>query len=369
MNGQERVNRMFARQDHDRVPRFEQLWKETLVRWQGEDFEGDLNDFLDLLDSDFHRLSMNWPAIYSGASSVIEKDDFHKGEYLVIEEDDETHVLRDPFGATVRLWKNKSGTPEHLGFECKTPEVWYQRFKPKLIENGNQMNLEKIKEDYAIGRRAGRWCFLAGVETFEFLRAIIGDEVGLMAMIEEPEWIQDISRTFTDMLLMNFEAGLEIGIEPDGLWIFGDMAYNHSTVCSPKMYRELIWPDHKRLVDWAHEHGMKFIYHTDGNINNVLDLYVEAGFDCLQPLEAKAGMDVRKLCPIYGDRLAFLGNINAQLMATNDVDALEEEIATKFAAGKAAQNYAFHSDHSVPPQVSWQTYQEIIRLVDKYGSY
>ena len=33
---------------------------------------------------------------------------------------------------------------------------------------------------------------------------------------------------------------------------------------------------------------MKFIYHTDGNVNAVLPLYLEAGFDCLQPLEAKA---------------------------------------------------------------------------------
>ncbi len=361
---------MFARRDHDRVPRFDQPWKETLARWQKEGFKGDSKAFLDWIEADFQFLGhLIRPAIYKEDPALIKEDFFNPGQFQKIREDELTHDLRDPFGATVRLWKNKSGTPEHLGFECDSSKVWHQHFKPRLMANGIQINLAKVKVDYANSRRAGLWCLLAGVETFEYLRAMIGDEVALMAMVEEPEWIEDISRTLTDLQLMNFEAALETGIEPDGLWMFGDMAYNHSTVCSPQMYKELIWPDHNRLADWAHRHDMKFIYHTDGNINNVLNLYIEAGFDCLQPLEAKAGMDIRKLCPIYGDRLAFMGNINAQLMGTNDVDALEEEIATKFAAGKAARNYTFHSDHSVPPQVSWQTYQKIMRLVDKYGRY
>ena len=101
----------------------------------------------------------------------------------------------------------------------------------------------------------------------------------------------------------------------------------------------------------------------------MIDLYLEAGFDCLQPLEAKAGMDVRKLCPAYGDRLAFFGNIDVMAMATNDLSKIEAEIESKFAAGKAMRGYAYHSDHSVPPQVSWATYQQIIELVDRYGRY
>jgi len=40
-----------------------------------------------------------------------------------------------------------------------------------------------------------------------------------------------------------------------------------------------------------------------------------------------------------------------------------------FAAGKATKGYAYHSDHSVPPQVSWKTYQGIIGLIGKHGKY
>ena len=80
-------------------------------------------------------------------------------------------------------------------------------------------------------------------------------------------------------------------------------------------------------------------------------------------------MDVCKLAPKYGDRLTFFGNIDVMKMLTNDLELIEEEIAAKFAAGKANHGYIYHSDHSVPPQVSWDTYLHVIRLVDQYGAY
>ena len=57
------------------------------------------------------------------------------------------------------------------------------------------------------------------------------------------------------------------------------------------------------------------------------------------------------------------------VMMTNDRAKIEEEVRSKLAAGMATKSYIYHSDHSVPPQVSWETYQFIIGLLDKYGRY
>ena len=170
-------------------------------------------------------------------------------------------------------------------------------------------------------------------------------------------------------MIDELEALYAEGLHADGVWCYGDMAYKNATMCSPAMYRELIWPDHKRLADWAHARGMKLIYHTDGNVNGVMDLYVEAGFDALHPLEAKAGMDVRELAPHYADPLAFIGNIDVMTMASNDLDAIEREIASKLDVVKPYRNYVYHSDHSVPPLVSWATYRGVIALIEKHGRY
>ena len=356
LTSRERVNRMMERRDHDRIPRHESFWPETIARWQGEGLQGDAESVLELLGSDFASLSWCWPAPFPGESRIVS-------------ENEETKVVRDEQGKLVRYWKHKSGTPEHLGFECNTREVWEKTFKPALLKNWFQTDTSKVKEKFDKANAAGKWTHLTGVEPFEETRSLMGDEITMIAMAEEPEWVEDVAITFTDVILRNYEAALAVGVRPDGLWTYGDMAFKSSTMCSPAMYRELIWPQHKRIADWAHARGMKLIYHTDGDVNGVMDLYIEAGFDCLQPLETKASMDIRKLCPQYGDRLSFFGNIDVMEMITNDLGRIEAEIASKFAAGKATRNYAYHSDHSVPPQVTWQTYQEIIRLVEQYGNY
>ncbi len=356
LSGCERVNRMMERRDHDRVPRHDTYWPETLERWGKEGLWGGSNRALDLLQSDLHHICWLWPSAFPGREEVVS-------------EDGSTRVIRDAQGKLVRYWRERSGTPEHLGFECDSRSAWENRFKPALLSTGLQLDPEAAKRNLAVGREKGRWCYLAAVESFEETRSLMGDEITMIAMAEDPEWVRDVSHTFTNQVIRNLDAVMAAGAQPDGLWIYGDMAYNHATVCSPAMYKELIWPDHKRLADWAHSHNMKMIYHTDGDIRAVVDLYIQAGFDCLQPLESKANVDIRDLCPRYGKELAFFGNINVMVMSTNDLEQLEHEVSTKLAAGKANRCYMYHSDHSVPPQVSWQTYQALIQMLDKYGRY
>jgi len=355
MTSRERVNAAFEGKDQDRVPRHETFWAETIERWQGEGLEGDTQTVLEMLRGDFCGVGWNWPGIYP--------------EQIVLEEDEETVVTRDGNGRTARWWKHRAGTPEHIGFECNTKEAWETKFKPMVLERGPQVDVPRLLKEYEQAQQSGRWLHLTGVEPFEVTRAIIGDEDFAIGIALEPEWIADVSETFTDRILADYQLCLDAGMVFDGLWTYGDMAYNHATFCSPQMYKDIIWPQHKRLVDFAHQNGMKFIYHTDGDVNGVMDLYLEAGFDALQPLEAKANMDVRKLCPQYGEDLTFFGNIDVMVMATNDRDKIEHELLTKLKAGMQTQRYIYHSDHSVPPTTSLETYQFIIELLDQHGNY
>jgi uroporphyrinogen decarboxylase len=361
MTGRERVQRMFARQEQDRVPRHDTFWPETVRRWMGEGLissseEAARERVLSMLGSDFQRLCWYWPHPFP---------DRHE----LVEEDEETEVVIGPSGTIERWWKHKSGTPQHIGWECSSRGIWQERYRPALERQPEQIDLEAIRTDYARGRRLGRWTHLAGVDSFESLRKILGDVQFMTATIDDPEWVVDIARTITDAALRYYQGVLDAGVEPDGLWLYEDMAFRNMTFCSPEAYRELIWPQHKRIADWAHANGMKLIFHSDGDLRKVVELFIEAGIDCLQPLESKASMDVRELCPDFGEHLAFFGNIDVMVLLTNDLDAIEEEIRSKLTAGKTCRGYAYHSDHSVPPQVSWETYQAVMRMVDRYGRY
>jgi len=61
---------------------------------------------------------------------------------------------------------------------------------------------------------------LTSVKSFEELRALLGDVNGLVAMAEDRVGA-DIATTFTDVTLRNLDACMALGIQPDGLWIYG----------------------------------------------------------------------------------------------------------------------------------------------------
>ncbi len=353
MSGRERFNRMLRREAQDCIPRGDSHWDETITRWRSE---GMTDAALEFIGYDFQPTMWSEPRPFPGQDMTVAEDEF-------------TRTFRDQYDNLTKYWKHKSGTPEHTGFGCQTREDWYKVYKPKLLEAWPFADPTVCRDYWTLGRRNGRWTFHCALETFELARRQVGDETFLIALIDDPEWAVDISQTMTDLVLKDFDNLVRHGIDTDGVWIFGDMAYRRGPFCSPAMYRKYVWPDHKRLADWAHEHNLPFIFHTDGDVNSILPDYIDAGFDCLQPLEAKAGMDVREMAPKYGKRLAMFGNIDVMVMATNDKERIEEEVRSKLEAGMATLGYAYHSDHSVPPTVSWDTYRFVIEMVDKYGNY
>jgi uroporphyrinogen-III decarboxylase len=96
---------------------------------------------------------------------------------------------------------------------------------------------------------------------------------------------------------------------------------------------------------------------------------LEIGIDCFQPLEAKAGMDLRELKPKYGDRASWMGNIDIMKLITNDFALIEAEVSSKIPMAMKGGGYIYHSDHSIAPGVKWETYLHLMKLVDVYGKY
>ncbi len=138
---------------------------------------------------------------------------------------------------------------------------------------------------------------------------------------------------------------------------------------SPAHYREFLQPYHKKMFAEFTKRGMPVIYHSDGDIRLVLDDLIEAGVSAINPMENSAHMDLRELAPRWGDRLSFVGNIDVKVLATNDLDRVREEIRVKMGAAMPKQGYVYHSDHSVPPGVTLDTYRLVLAEVDRIGRY
>ena len=78
---------------------------------------------------------------------------------------------------------------------------------------------------------------------------------------------------------------------------------------SPQTYRTLFKPFHAKINDWIHTHTTwKSFIHSCGSIWRLLDDIVDAGFDCLNPVQTSAAeMDPEALKAKYGDRVTFWG--------------------------------------------------------------
>jgi len=123
------------------------------------------------------------------------------------------------------------------------------------------------------------------------------------------------------------------------------------------------------MFDFFHSRGMKVLLHSCGNVKMLLPDLVDIGLDCLHPLEVKAGMDVVALKAEYGKDLSFMGGIDVRAMADPDPAAIERVIAAKIPVAKVGGGYIYHSDHSIPNNVSFQQYCRVLELVRKYGGY
>jgi uroporphyrinogen-III decarboxylase len=97
---------------------------------------------------------------------------------------------------------------------------------------------------------------------------------------------------------------------------------------------------------------------------------IAAGIDCVQPMEAKTGMDLAELGREFGDRIAFMGNIDIRALETNDRAQVDAEVLPKLRAVREQRiPYIFHTDHSVSPLVRIETYAYAVDLFRRHCRY
>jgi len=350
MTSRERVLMALNHQEPDRVPIQDGPWATAVTRWRNEG-----------LDTD--------PSSYFGYEMVSQGSDTSlQLPFETVEETDEYTVVKNTNGALVRNWKHQTSTPEMIDFTIKDRKTW-EEYKPRMTYNESRIDLNNgLKHNQEI-RQGDKYLSFSGALGYDKTQGIIGSEALLMAMLDDPDWVADMFMAGVEVMIQNAEEMMASGYVFDGAFLFDDMGYRNGTLFSPADYRELLFPAHKRACDFFKSKNFPIILHSCGCVQAFIPDLIEAGFTCLQPLEVKAGMDVIELKKNFGDKLAFMGGIDVRKMAHPDPDVIEEEIRTKVGITKIGGGYIYHSDHSVPDNISFQQYCRVIELVRQYGTY
>ena len=173
--------------------------------------------------------------------------------------------------------------------------------------------LEKAGDVY---RLSGFWtCFYHNVMD------LMGIEEYLVKMYTHP----DVVLAITDRICeFYYEANERFfsaaGDLVDGFFFGNDFGAQRDLICGPAQFDQFIMPWFRRFTDQAHGHGYQVVLHSCGAIHKVIDRLIEAGVDCLHPLQAQAvDMDAESLARDFAGRIAFLGGIDTQDILTTAV--------------------------------------------------
>jgi len=132
-----------------------------------------------------------------------------------------------------------------------------------------------------------------------------------MSTVMRPDYIHATFEKQTDIAINNFAKIYDrIGNKIDAVFICGtDFGTQDSTFCSPDQFRELYLPYYKRINDWMHQNTeWKIFKHSCGAVESFMPLFIEAGFDIINPVQINAkGMDPRHLKSTSGKDLVFWG--------------------------------------------------------------
>ena len=291
----------------------------------------------------------------------------------LLEETDAWEVKRNGAGAALKYWKHKSGTPEHIDFRMTSRQIWERDYRSYLLEFDLERfgDLDDTRQSLADARQAQVWAHYGHMFIWECMRQSMGDITLYQSLLDDPAWIEDYNRVYTDFFKRNFTYLFEqVGL-PDGIWLYEDMGYKNGLFASPKVLGELIFPYYKELVAFFHSYDLPVVLHTCGSTAQALPMIVEAGFDALNPMERKAkGNEPFTFAEQYGDKLAFVGGLDVRIFETNDKGLIAKEVSAYIQGMKdRGARLVFASDHSIPPTVRLDTYQHIVDVYRQHMLY
>ncbi|HOS71243.1 MAG TPA: uroporphyrinogen decarboxylase family protein [Bacteroidales bacterium] len=142
-------------------------------------------------------------------------------------------------------------------------------------------------------------------------RGIRGVEEWYVSTVTREEFIRNLFDRQTDIALENLKRiyGV-IGDRIDAVFICGtDFGTQDSTFCSPETFSRVWMPYYRKVNDWIHDNtGWKTFKHSCGAIESFMELFIESGFDIINPVQINAsGMDPKMLKKKYGGRIVFWG--------------------------------------------------------------
>jgi uroporphyrinogen decarboxylase len=290
---------------------------------------------------------------------------FH-GAYI---EDNDEGVDAYQFGAK---WTDPWGVGWYnahkgiLGYPVQCPLA-----EPKNLKNYQWLNPNDERVVAKIYRTAetfsGEDQFLGGSHhhtVWERAYMLVGMENLLLYIKTEAEFVREVFHRIMDIHLGVAEHYVQLGIE--FVRTSDDLGTQTGLLFSPSTIQEFLLPEYKRLFEFYKDKNVLFAHHCCGNLDGLLDLFIDLGIDVLDPVQVTAN-DLDVVREKTMGKIALRGAVQSSVMMDGPVEAIETEIQQRLGQLGRTGGYFCNPDQDLPyPQEHLDVFDE---SVEKFGTY
>lgn len=204
---------------------------------------------------------------------------------------------------------------------------------------------------------------------FHATYGLMGQEFFCYAIYDARKEIERIMDVFGETATRFTKATAKEQFSP--LFFIGDdIAYKDRLMFSPQFLRETFIPRLKRMIQPLKEANIKTIYHSDGNLMEIMDDLIEAGIDGINPIEPLAGMDLKVLKQRYGKNLILVGGIDcSQLLPLGTPDQIRQGVKEAMRSAAIGGGFFIGSSSEVTPATPLENILAFYEACQKYGKY
>ena len=203
---------------------------------------------------------------------------------------------------------------------------------------------------------------------FEYPWQFMGFELFSMSLADDPDLVSDLCDWVKSALMNHFNALMDFeGVS--GIWLCDDIAYTEGLMVSPTFLRRHVFPNHKKIAQVGRSRGMPVIYHSDGDLTEVMDDLLDNGIHALHPIEPKA-LDIYDMKRRYAGRLALVGNIDlGSTLVRGTPEEVRQDVRKHIAALAPGGGYVVSSSNTIPNYVPFENYRAMVEAVLEWGRY
>ena len=250
------------------------------------------------------RFEVDFRLVQLPAATTTGVDIFEEGDY---------YAFIDRWGSKLHMPKKDGLYFDWVDFPIKEPTLaaldrysWPSPDSDEVnTELGRQAKALYENTDFALVGSA-----VIGGGIFEQPARVMGMEKFLMTLLTEPAFADRLMGTITDIYIESCNRYLDhVGPYIQVFTFWDDVAGQNGWMINPALYRKMIKPKQKRLVEAIKKKTKaRLFYHSCGATRDLIPDLIEIGFDILNPVQVSAqGMDTRQLKADFGKEIVFWG--------------------------------------------------------------